>query len=88
MATGAVARRGLIENNALAVNISMAGVAKLALYLFVGALEREGALSLVVENGWLPVFHIVTEIAALGLPGLDELAGVGVLVASRTICWS
>lgn len=88
MATGAVARRGFVEDNASAVHISRAGVTKVALYLFVGSLERESALSLVVEDRGLPVFRIVTEVAALGLPGLEELARMGVLVAGRAICRS
>jgi hypothetical protein len=88
MATGAVARSRLIENDALAVDIPMAGVAKLTLYLFVRAFEGKGALSLVVEDGGLPVLCIMAKLAVLRLAGFDELARMRVLVAGRAICRS
>lgn len=83
--TGAVPGCGLIEGNARAVDIPVAGVAKLALYFLVGALEGKVALGLVVEGRRLPMLCIVAKLAALGFPRLDELTRVRILVTGRAM---
>lgn len=84
MAACAVLRGKIVKNDALSIHHTRAGVALVARYLFVRALQREIRLCFMIELGRLPLLGIVAVVACLRPAEFDELAGMWVLMAAGT----
>ena len=80
MTSGAILRRGLVEQHALALHDFYFFVASLAAHVLVRSSQRERSATFVIEKRWLPLRGIVA-IGAGGDPTLGKLFAMRILVA-------